>query len=71
MGCECLSDLNITSRAIGEACAYSRYFFADKGLYLKSKLAVFVIPPIRGVAGGGIMGPVGKINILSRKIRVS
>jgi hypothetical protein len=57
MGCECYSDLNIMSRAIVEACGYSLYFVADKGLYLNSKLAAFVTPAIRVVAGGGMMGP--------------
>jgi len=71
MGCECHSDMNIKSRATEETCGYSRYFVANNGLYLNSKLAEFVIPAIRGVAGGGMMGPVGKINILSRKIRFS
>ena len=42
---------------IGEASSYSYYFVADKGLYLNSKLAVFLIPAIRGVAGGGMMEP--------------
>ena len=71
MGCECHSDLNIISRATEEARGYSRYFVANTGLYMNSKLAEFVILAIRGVAGGGMMGPVGKINILSRKNRFS
>jgi hypothetical protein len=56
-GCECHSDLNIMSRAIVEACDYSRHFVADKGLYLNSKLAVFETSAFRGVAGAGMMGP--------------
>jgi hypothetical protein len=76
MGFESHSDLNIMSRAIVEAFGSSCYFVADKGWYLNSKLAAFVLPANRGVAGGGIMGPsqaqnIQKINILSRKIRVS
>jgi hypothetical protein len=60
MGCECHSDLNITSRAIEEACEYSCYFVTERCLYLNSKLAVFVIPAIRGVAGGGMVEQSGK-----------